>query len=271
MSIKEQLLTESKDLKVDVKLDNIFESMDISDAEKSNFELAYESSVKTLAIKLAEQHISQIAESAELKINESTDLVRAEMDAKYGEKIGQFLDHVAQEYINENKVAVVSNLQAMQFNSLFGMLKEALLEHHVDIPEDKIDVVQELDTELTEQKAYSTKLYDELQESKNELIKIQKSYAIDSHTKDLTESQKEKVQELVESFAFGEGFEKRLTSIVEMVSKSTVEEDVDPINESTTINPEFKPEEVETVNENKQEQKPVNPFIDRVKSFSEMI
>lgn len=269
MSIKEQLITESKDMKVDVKLDDIFESMEISDDEKSNFELAYESSVKTLAIKLAEEHITKIAESAELKINESTDLVRSEMDAKYGEKIGQFLDHVAGEFVNENKVAVVSNLKAAQFDSMFGALKEALLDHNVDIPDEKIDVVSELDDELTESKAYSSKLYDELQETKSSLLQIQKNYAVDSHTKDLTESQKEKVQELVESFAYGENFEKRLTSIVEMVSKSTVETDVENINENKTVDPEFKPvEEPKPDVENKE--KPLNPLMENIKNFSEM-
>ena len=78
-------------------------------------------------------------------------------------------------------------------------LKDLLTEHYITIPDEKVDVVDDLfdkveslESELNEQVSKNVDI-------QSELTKVKKEKVLSSLTKDLTETQKEKVAELAEN------------------------------------------------------------------------
>ncbi|WCD43238.1 prohead core protein [Escherichia phage ECML-123-2] len=222
--LKEQLIAEAQKIDASVALDSIFESVNISPEAKETFGTVFEATVKQHAVKLAESHIAKIAEKAEEEVEKNKEEAEEKAEKKIAEQASKFLDHLAKEWLTENKLAVDKGIKAELFESMLGGLKELFVEHNVVVPEELVDVVAEMEEELQEHKEESARLFEELNKRDAYINYVQREVALSESTKDLTESQKEKVSALVEGMDYSDAFSSKLSAIVEMVKKSNKDE-----------------------------------------------
>lgn len=222
--LKEQLIAEAQKIDASVALDSIFESVNISPEAKETFGTVFEATVKQHAVKLAESHIAKIAEKAEEEVEKNKEEAEEKAEKKIAEQASKFLDHLAKEWLTENKLAVNKGIKAELFESMLGGLKELFVEHNVVVPEESVDVVAEMEEELQEHKEESARLFEELNKRDAYINYVQREVALSESTKDLTESQKEKVSALVEGMDYSDAFSSKLSAIVEMVKKSNKDE-----------------------------------------------
>ncbi|EMK4141240.1 prohead core protein [Escherichia coli] len=222
--LKEQLIAEAQKIDASVALDSIFESVNISPEAKETFGTVFEATVKQHAVKLAESHIAKIAEKAEEEVEKNKEEAEEKAEKKIAEQASKFLDHLAKEWLTENKLAVDKGIKAELFESMLGGLKELFVEHNVVVPEESVDVVAEMEEELQEHKKESARLFEELNKRDAYINYVQREVALSESTKDLTESQKEKVSALVEGMDYSDAFSSKLSAIVEMVKKSNKDE-----------------------------------------------
>ncbi|URY15761.1 prohead assembly (scaffolding) protein [Shigella phage ESH35] len=222
--LKEQLIAEAQKIDASVALDSIFESVNISPEAKETFGTVFEATVKQHAVKLAESHIAKIAEKAEEEVEKNKEEAEEKAEKKIAEQASKFIDHLAKEWLAENKLAVDKGIKAELFESMLGGLKELFVEHNVVIPEESVDVVAEMEEELQEHKEESARLFEELNKRDAYINYVQREVALSESTKDLTESQKEKVSALVEGMDYSDAFSSKLSAIVEMVKKSNKDE-----------------------------------------------
>ena len=222
--LKEQLIAEAQKIDASVALDSIFESVNISPEAKETFGTVFEATVKQHAVKLAESHIAKIAEKAEEEVEKNKEEAEEKAEKKIAEQASKFLDHLAKEWLTENKLAVDKGIKAELFESMLGGLKELFVEHNVVVPEESVDVVAEMEEELQEHKEESARLFEELNMRDAYINYVQREVALSESTKDLTESQKEKVSALVEGMDYSDAFSSKLSAIVEMVKKSNKDE-----------------------------------------------
>ncbi|MFP9219763.1 hypothetical protein, partial [Enterococcus faecalis] len=218
--LKEQLIAEAQKIDASVALDSIFESVNISPEAKETFGTVFEATVKQHAVKLAESHIAKIAEKAEEEVEKNKEEAEEKAEKKIAEQASKFIDHLAKEWLAENKLAVDKGIKAELFESMLGGLKELFVEHNVVVPEESVDVVAEMEEELQEHKEESARLFEELNMRDAYINYVQREVALSESTKDLTESQKEKVSALVEGMDYSDAFSSKLSAIVEMVKKS---------------------------------------------------
>lgn len=195
--LKEQLIAEAQKIDASVALDSIFESVNISPEAKETFGTVFEATVKQHAVKLAESHIAKIAEKAEEEVEKNKEEAEEKAEKKIAEQASKFIDHLAKEWLAENKLAVDKGIKAELFESMLGGLKELFVEHNVVVPEESVDVVAEMEEELQEHKEESARLFEELNKRDAYINYVQREVALSESTKDLTESQKEKVSALV--------------------------------------------------------------------------
>lgn len=221
--LKEQLMTEAKNIEASVALDSIFESVNLSPEAKASFSTVFEATVKKHAVELAESHIQTIAEKAEEEVEKAKEEAEEKADKKITESAGRFLDHIAKEWLAENQLAVDRGIKADLFESMVGGLKELFVEHNVVVPEESVDVVAEMEEELAEQKQETARLFEEVSNRDKYINYVQREVAVNEATKDLTETQKEKVTSLVEGLDYSDSFSGKLGAIVEMVSGSITE------------------------------------------------
>ncbi|WBF80079.1 prohead core [Escherichia phage vB_Eco_F26] len=222
--LKEQLIAEAQKIDASVALDSIFESVNISPEAKETFGTVFEATVKQHAVKLAESHIAKIAEKAEEEVEKNKEEAEEKAEKKIAEQASKFIDHLAKEWLAENKLAVDKGIKAELFESMLGGLKELFVEHNVVVPEESVDIVAEMEEELQEHKEESARLFEELNKRDAYINYVQREVALSESTKDLTESQKEKVSALVEGMGYSDAFSSKLSAIVEMVKKSNKDE-----------------------------------------------
>jgi len=238
--LKEQLLAEAQNLDTAVELDSIFESVDLSDDVKANFGTVFEQAVKKHAATLAESHINQIADRADELVEAQVEKRASEIEVKLYEDANTYFDHIAGEWLKENKEAVTRDIKADLFESLVSGMKDVLADHNVIIPEGQVDIVEELESELDENMLEVKRLFESNQQKDAEIASMKRDQSIAEKTKGLTESQIEKVQDLIEGLSYSDKFDSKLSAIVEMVA---TKKEADPVNEAaqTQTNDEFVP------------------------------
>lgn len=238
--LKEQLMTEAQNIDVSVALDSIFESVNISPEARETFGTVFEATVKQQAIKLAESHIESIAEKAEEKVAKAKEEAEEKAEKDIQESVARFLDHLGKEWLAENKLAVDRGIKADLFESVMGGMKELFVEHNVVIPEEAVDVVAEMEEELTEQKQETARLFEEVTKRDAYINYVQRETVLGEATRELTESQKEKVSSLVEGMEYSDSFPAKLDAIVSMVKGSITESGSNekPITEGAINTPE---------------------------------
>lgn len=238
--LKEQLMTEAQNIDVSVALYSIFESVNISPEARETFGTVFEATVKQQAIKLAESHIESIAEKAEEKVAKAKEEAEEKAEKDIQESVARFLDHLGKEWLAENKLAVDRGIKADLFESVMGGMKELFVEHNVVIPEEAVDVVAEMEEELAEQKQETARLFEEVTKRDAYINYVQRETVLGEATRELTESQKEKVSSLVEGMEYSDSFPAKLDAIVNMVKGSITESGSNekPITEGAINTPE---------------------------------
>lgn len=160
------------------------------------------------------------------------------------QKIDGYLNYVAENWMKENELAIERGLRNEITESFVGSLKEVFAEHYIDIPEEKYDVLGEMQGEIQSLKA---KL-DESTEEKVALsaanVDLSRDAALKEATADLTVTEAEKFAKLVEDVEFDSDYSDKLAVIKENyfpTQKAASEEDKLIDDESVVISEESTP------------------------------
>ena len=118
------------------------------------------------------------------------------------EKVDGYLTYVVEEWMKENEIAIERGIRAELVEDFMSGLKTLFSEHYIDIPEEKVDMVDDLFTKVED---LETSLDEEINrgvELQKELSQFKKDDAIKQTTKDLADSDSEKIAKLAEGIEF---------------------------------------------------------------------
>ncbi|WJZ28073.1 head scaffolding protein [Serratia phage 92A1] len=236
--LKQQLLDEAHKIDAVIELDSVFEGMNLSEDTKAKFSTVFEATVKSQTVKLAESHITAIAEKAEVALEEAKEKIASDMQKSLYEDANKYFEHLAERWLEENKLAVSKGIKADLFESMFAGMKDLFIEHNVVIPEESVDVVAEMEDELTESQDKIKDLFEDNAELKSTISGMKREAVLKESTAELTETQKEKVSSLIEGMDYSDAFSTKLEAIVEMVVASTKAPEEKPVDESAINNSE---------------------------------
>jgi hypothetical protein len=146
--------------------------------------------------------VNEIRESLEVqyedKLVEEVQVIKEELE----ERLDAYLEYVAEEWVDENALAIETGLKEELTESFLGGLKQLFEEHYVEIPEEKYDVLEnmvekldDMETKLNEQIERNIQLNKRLSESVADRI-------FDEISEGLATTQKEKLASLSESVEF---------------------------------------------------------------------
>lgn len=171
-------------------------------------------------------------------------------------KVDDYLSYVVEQWIEENSIAVESGLRAEITEDFILGLKNLFAEHYIDVPTDKVDLVDELATKVEE---LESKLDEEIQsgiEMRKQLIESRKENLIHAVCEGLTDTQVEKIKSLAESINYSteEEYIEKLETIRENYFPSSV---VKKVTE-THLNEQWEDDT------NKQNTTYVDPFVQMV-------
>lgn len=192
-----------------------FEGEDLSEEFKEKavtiFEAAVNAKVEMITAELQEQFDKKLEEQV------------AEVTSKLSDQIDNYLNYVVEQWMEENEIAIESSLRTEITEEFIDGLKTLFAENYIEIPEEKLDVLENLANKVEELEA-------KLNESINSNIELTtsvKDYAKQSIfakvAEGLTVSQKEKFSSLAEGVDFidEETYSKKLQIVKENYFKDT--------------------------------------------------
>lgn len=166
----------------------------LSEEFKAKTAVIFEAAVKS---KLSEE-IDRLEEAYATELNEQVSTIKTELV----EKVDSYLNYVVETWMEENKLAVKAGLRTEIAETFMNKLKDLFVESYVEVPESKVDLVdelvsanEELEEQLNSTVARSLKMNEELEAYKRDAI-------IREASKDLAETQVAKLASLVEDIAF---------------------------------------------------------------------
>lgn len=215
-STSEKIAASYGSVKEDVE--TVLKNTNLDEATITRAAQLFEAAVKNRVLSLQVE--------AEKEFEEKLSAAVAEKIAELDEQNATYMDYVAKEWMEENKVAIEQNIRTELAESFLDGLKDLFKKHYIDIPEDKVDVVEKLAEEVET-------LQSQLDEARAQLIEQQVSadteeaarqQVVEEVSKDLTESQKERLSMLSESIDFTdtEEFKSILNTVAEEFIKTPV-------------------------------------------------
>jgi hypothetical protein len=181
-----------------------------------------------------------ILEDIQKELYEQFEEAIEEVKEDLATKVDDYMNYMAEEWMKENTLAVEKGLRAEIVEDFITGLKGLFEDHYIDIPEEKVNVVEELTTRVEE-------LEDSLNEQINAAIQLKKELnekikteAIHAVCEGLTQTQVEKMKQLAESVDFTS--EEEFADKVVTIRESYFEQQVKSAN-SSALNEEITVEE----------------------------
>ena len=165
-------------------------SEEFKEKAKTIFEAAINSKVAEIKEGLEAQYQEKLAEEIEAA------------KESLAERVDSYLEYVADEWFEENALAVEAGLKTEMTESFLEGMKGLFEEHYVSIPEDKYDVLESMVEKLDDME---TKLNEQIEKNISLNSRLAESVAdgiLDQVSEGLAQTQKEKLASLSESVEF---------------------------------------------------------------------
>ena len=205
----------------------------LSEGFKEKAAVIFEAAIKS---KLSEE-VDRIESELQEEFDEELKTTREEMV----EQIDGYLNYVVEKFMEENKLAIENGLRAEIAEDFMKGLQNLFTESYIEVPEGKTDMVDELSSQVSDLEARLNETTETSIKQSQELEELKRDAIIREHSRDLAETQVEKLKSLAEDIDFedAETFAKKVATIKESYftkKKVTVaEEQIDEAAEETEV------------------------------------
>jgi hypothetical protein len=146
--------------------------------------------------------VQQIEEEVETKYASMLEEAVTEIKADLTTKVDDYLNYVVEQWLADNEIAIESGLRAELTEDFIAGLRNLFAEHYIDVPTEKVDLVDELAGKVEELEG---KLNEEIERGvgfAKALVESRKNEITREACDGLTTTQIEKIKSLAESVEF---------------------------------------------------------------------
>jgi len=181
----------------------------LSDEFKAKTAVIFEAAVKS---KLT-QEIGRLEEQYQQELDEEVKTTKDELV----EKVDSYLNYVVENWMKENQVAIQNGLRTEIAEDFMSKLKDLFTESYIDVPESKVDLVDELAEQVEELETKLNSATGEAMKTAEILEGYKRDTIIREAASGLAETEVEKLKSLVESIDFEDDatFAKKVKTIKE--------------------------------------------------------
>ena len=199
----------------------------LSDEFKAKTAVIFEAALKS---KLSEE-VERIEATYEEKLAEETAAQKGELV----EKVDSYLNYVVEQWMEENKVAIQTGLRAEIAENFMEGLKNLFTESYIDVPESKVDLVDDLADQVEELEEALNKTTADAISLSEEVEGLKRAAIVAEAASELADTQKEKFYSLVEGVDFddAEQFASKVATIKESFFAQATVETEEEITEET--------------------------------------
>jgi hypothetical protein len=216
-------------------IDALMQGEELSEEFKGKAATIFEAAVVARATPIVEEIQAELMEQFEVALEE----VKEEMAAK----VDDYLNYMVQEWMSDNELAIETGLKAEITEEFIEGLRNLFVEHYIDIPTEKVDIVEEMTSKLEELEDALNEQINKGIELSKELNEQKKIEAIYTACEGLSQTQVEKLKALAEGVEFTteEEFADKLSTLKESYFKAEVKvADSSALDDEVTIEEEVK-------------------------------
>ena len=166
----------------------------------------------------------EVIAEAETQLMEQFEKAIDEVKEDLAAKVDDYLNYMVEEWMKDNEIAIEKGLRAEITEDFINGLRNLFVEHYIDIPADKVEVVEELTAKVEELESSLNEQIKSGIELKKELNEQKKNEAIYTACEGLAQTQVEKLKSLAEGVEFTteEEFADKLSTLKESYFKADV-------------------------------------------------
>ncbi len=194
-TIDEEEIT-SESFKVDMRehVDALLSGENLSEEFRDKATTIFESAINT---KL-EEEVAILEETYAAALKEEVEKIEEQL----AEDIENYLDYLSEKWLEENRVAIEPSLKSELTDDFIVGLRNLFAEHYIDIPEDKVDILESLGEKVEK---LEERLNEEIENNVNltkELNEAVRNEVIADICENLTDTQAAKIEALAENIDF---------------------------------------------------------------------
>ena len=189
-----------EDLEIDVKedIEAIVNGEDLSEDFKTKASTIFEAAVSAKVLSEVNSRIDELETSYKKEITDA----KEEHLSTVTEKVDGYLNYVTEEWMKENELAVEKGIRSELVEDFMTGLKNLFTEHYIDIPEEKVDLVDDLFEKVEELEQKLDESINTSVDIKKELADYKKAETLREVSEDLADTEKEKLGKLADGIDF---------------------------------------------------------------------
>lgn len=178
------------------------EDIDALFADDETISEEFKSKVSTIFEARVQDRISQLEEETEARyagmLEEAVESIKQDLT----EKVDDYLSYIVEQWMEENQIAIESGLRAEMTEDFIAGLRNLFAENYIDVPAEKVDLVEELAAKVEELESQLNEEIDRGVSYAKALVESRKSELTREVCEGLTATQVEKIKSLAESVEF---------------------------------------------------------------------
>jgi len=182
------------EMEVEDDLEKISEALELSEENQEKARTIFKAAVSSKVEEIKEQ----LSKDHEESLKSSIEKVKDDL----AEAVDKYLSYCAEEWTKENELAIERGLRSEMTDNFIEGLKTLFVEHYVEVPEDKYNVMDELANRLDEMEDKLDSEVSRNMELAEENDQLKRDNVVREACKDLSESQQEKLVSLARGVDF---------------------------------------------------------------------
>ena len=199
----------------------IKEEATLSDEFKGKAEAIFEAVLTSKLTQEVDRLESEYATNLEEEVSDMTkDIV---------EKVDGYLNYVVEQWMSEHEVAVSAGLRTEIAEDFMASLQKVFTEHYIDVPEGKVDLVDELNEQVNELEENLNKSTQDNIDLHQKVQDFEKAEVVRENSVGLVDTDAEKLASLVEDIEYDnrENFDVKVKTVKESYFKDGVVTEAD--------------------------------------------
>ena len=146
--------------------------------------------------------VNEILENVTVDMEAEMEAAKEEIKESLATEVDGYMSYVAEEWVKENELAIEQGIKSEIMENFMAGLKDLFTENYIDIPEEKVDLVDEMAAKISELEEQFNEQVEKNIELKAEIAESVKEKTLAVVAEGLTESQAIKLASLAEGVEF---------------------------------------------------------------------
>ena len=208
------------------------EDLDILISEEATLSDGFKEKAGTIFEAVLTSKLTQEVDRLESEYASNLEEEVKEINDDLVEKVNAYLDYVVENWMKENELAVSNGLRKEIAEEFMTSLQQVFKEHYIEVPEGKVDLVDELNEQVTELEETLNKTTEDNIKLHESVQTLERAEVVREQSSGLADTEAEKLGSLVEDIEFDnkDNFEMKVKVVKESYFKKEISEEADEVS-----------------------------------------